>query len=92
MNQVGVEVNIFTLPERDLLGKGAPDDQTLDFLLSVGVCPGREELGKLREKHIQDSRPISFRPTAKAPVLGGSKAVSFHPTVKTQFLAPYRPR
>jgi hypothetical protein len=49
---------------------------------SNGAWPHGKELGKLREKHIQDLRPVLFRHAAKTAVIGGSRAVSFHPTVK----------
>src|SRR5215218_3869766 len=54
----------------------------LDFFPSVGAWSGREELGKLREKRIQDSRHAFSRPTVKVAPAGGSMSVSFRSTVK----------
>jgi len=49
-------------------------------LPSVDAWSGGEEIGKLREKYIQHSKPVFLRPTVKTVRAGGSMSVSFRPT------------
>jgi hypothetical protein len=66
--------------------RGRPKDQCLDFLPPIGAWPCREELDKLREKSIQDSRSQEGRLSGEVSM----RAAYTVAQVMTDYLEWYR--